>query len=75
VPARDVRQVISGIAGYFEDPQVLVGKTVPFVTNLEPRVIRGLTSEAMIVACSTDDGKFSILEPTLATLPAGTRLN
>ena len=69
------RQVISGIALYFEDPQVLVGKTCPFVTNLEYRTIRGLESQAMIVAAHTSEGAFSILEPTLATLPPGTKLN
>jgi len=69
------RQVISGIALYFEDPQVLVGKTCPFVTNLEPRVIRGLESQAMIVAVHTEDGAFSILEPTLCQMPPGTKLN
>jgi len=69
------RTVVSGIAGYFADPQVLVGKRVPFVTNLEPRTIRGLTSQAMIVAVHTEEGAFSILEPTMAEIPAGTRLN
>ena len=69
------RQVISGIALYFEDPQVLVGKTCPFVTNLEPRVIRGLESQAMIVAVHTEAGAFSILEPTLCKMPPGTKLN
>lgn len=69
------RTVVSGIAGYFEDPTVLKGKRCPFVTNLEPRTIRGLTSEAMIVAVHTEDGAFSILEPTMAEMPAGTRLN
>lgn len=69
------RQVVSGIAGYFDDPQVLVGKRCPFVTNLEPRTIRGLESQAMIVAVHTDDGAFSILEPTMAEMPAGTKLN
>lgn len=69
------RQVISGIALYFKDSQVLVGKMCPFVTNLEPRTIRGLESQAMIVAVHTDDGAFSILEPTLAAMPPGTKLN
>lgn len=68
------RQVVSGIALYLSDPQVLVGKVCPFVTNLEPRTIRGLESQAMIFAASTPEGVFSILEPTLAELPAGTRL-
>jgi methionyl-tRNA synthetase len=69
------RQVISGIAEFFEDPQVLVGKKCPFVTNLEPRTIRGLVSEAMIVAAHTQEGLFSILEPTLTDIPQGTKLN
>jgi methionine--tRNA ligase beta chain len=71
----EARQVISGIAEYLVDPQVLVGRSCPFVTNLAPRVIRGLESQAMIVAVHTDAGSFSILEPTLAHVPPGTRLN
>ena len=69
------RTVVSGIAGYFEDPQVLRGVSCPFVTNLEPRTIRGLTSEAMIVAVHSGADVFSVLEPTGAEIPAGTRLN
>lgn len=72
---RDIRQVISGIAGYFEDPAELVHKQCPFVTNLEPRIIRGLESHAMIVAVHTPEGSFSLLEPTGAPIPPGTRLN
>ena len=56
------RQIISGIALYFPDPQILIGKKVPFVTNLEPRVIRGLESQGMILAASADSGVFSLLE-------------
>jgi methionyl-tRNA synthetase len=75
VGEKEPRQVISGIAGYFEDPDVLVGKTCPFVCNLEHRTIRGLESQAMIVAVHTAEGAFSIFEPTLGELPPGTRLN
>ncbi|MEK7642286.1 MAG: hypothetical protein AAB392_00615 [Patescibacteria group bacterium] len=49
------RQVISGIRKYFEDPQTLVGTTCAFVTNLEPREIMGLKSEAMIMAASSEE--------------------
>jgi len=69
------RTVISGIAEYFPDEQALVGVSCPFVTNLEPRTIRGLTSEAMIVAVHSAEGAFSVLQPTGADIPAGTRLN
>ncbi len=44
------RQVISGIALYIADHQTLVGKHIGFVTNLEPRTIKGLESQAMILA-------------------------
>jgi methionyl-tRNA synthetase len=69
------RQVVSGIAGYFPDEQVLVGKKCPFVTNLAPRTIRGLESQAMIVAVHTAEDAFSLLEPTMADVPGGTTLN
>ena len=45
-----LRQVVSGIAKTFTEPDVLVGKQFVFVANLEPRVIFGLESQAMIVA-------------------------
>ena len=57
------RQIISGIALYFEDVQELAGRKCTFVTNLEPRTIRGLESQGMIFAVSDDDGNFSLLEP------------
>jgi methionyl-tRNA synthetase len=69
------RQVISGIAEYFEDPGELVGVSCPFVTNLEPRTIRGLESQAMIVAAHTSDGTFSVLTPTNSDITPGTKLN
>lgn len=57
------RQIISGIAKYFLDPMQLVGKNCLFVTNLESRIIHGIESQGMILALSTEDGKFSLLEP------------
>lgn len=66
------RQIVSGISMYFPDPAVLIGKTCMFVTNLEPRKIRGFESNGMLFAVSTEDGKFSLLEPG-ADIPPGTR--
>ncbi len=78
-----VRQIISGISLYFPDTTVLVGKTCMFVTNLEHRVIRGLESQGMILAVSTEvvvdpeskevlkPANFSLLEPN-SSIPAGT---
>jgi methionyl-tRNA synthetase len=62
------RQIVSGIALYFPDPAVLVGKHCPFVTNLEYRTIRGLESQGMIMAAGDAD-HFSLLEASAATPP------
>lgn len=66
------RQIISGISLYFPDCSVLVGKKCMFVANLEPRMIKGLQSNGMILAVATEDGKFSLLEPN-NEISAGTR--
>ncbi len=66
------RQIVSGISLYFPDPAVLVGKTCMFVTNLEPRIIKGLQSNGMLFAVSTKDGGFSLLEPN-SSIPPGTQ--
>lgn len=57
------RQVLSGISSYFPEPEDLVGKKSAFVTNLAPREMMGLTSEAMILAVS-GEGYFSLISPT-----------
>lgn len=66
------RQIISGIRAYFPDEGALVGKKCMFVANLEPRVIKGLESQGMILAVTTEDGGFSLLEPD-ASIPPGAR--
>ena len=66
------RQVVSGIAKYFPDPQLLVGKKCMFVANLEPRMLMGLESQGMILAVSTSDGEFSLITPD-QSIPAGSR--
>ena len=71
----ETRQIISGIAEYFEDPEDLVGKKCPFITNLEPRTIRGLESNGMIMAASDkEEGTFSLLEVNDSILP-GTQIS
>jgi methionyl-tRNA synthetase len=72
------RQIVSGIAMYFPNPAVLVGRTCMFVTNLEPRMIRGHESNGMLFAVSTPEGAFSLLEPSpidpsKGAIPPGTR--
>lgn len=59
------RQVLSGIAAYFPEPQDLVGKRCAFVTNLPPRTMMGLESQAMILAVGGSEGEpFALFEST-----------
>jgi tRNA-binding EMAP/Myf-like protein len=66
------RQIVSGISMYFPDPAILVGRTCMFVTNLEPRMIKGFESNGMLFAVSDGAGNFSLLEPNSSIVP-GTR--
>ncbi len=72
------RQIVSGISMYYPDPLALVGKTHVFVTNLEPRTIRGLESNGMILALASDTGSpdtapaFALLEPSVPVPPGTT---
>lgn len=56
----ETRQIVSGIAEYYE-PSELIGRKSPFVTNLEPRKIRGEESNGMILATKDVDGNFGLL--------------
>ncbi len=66
-----MRQILSGIAEFLS-PEELVGRQYPFVTNLEPRVIRGLVSNGMILAVGEGD-TFALLTPTKQVQP-GSRI-
>lgn len=70
-PARDVRQILSGIRAYYE-PADLIGKQCPFVVNLPTRTMRGLESHGMILAVGTVDG-VALLHPDKA-VPPGSEL-
>jgi methionyl-tRNA synthetase len=66
------RQIISGIREFFADPQELVGKQCPFLVNLQPRTIRGLESQGMILAGGQNE-TFTLLHP-MKLVPAGTNV-
>lgn len=65
------RQVLSGIAK-FVALEELIGNSFPFVTNLKPRPMMGMESQAMILAVN-DDQNFALLKPT-AEIKIGTQL-
>lgn len=57
------RQILSAIREYFPDIEDLVGKKLVFVTNLEPRMIRGFESQGMVVAVDGFDDAPVFLVP------------
>jgi methionine--tRNA ligase beta chain len=58
----NTRQILSGIAEFVQ-PADLIGRQFPFITNLEPRVIRGLVSNGMLLAVGEGE-TFALLSPT-----------
>ncbi len=56
------RQVLAGIAQFVEDPKSLIGKEMPVLVNLEPKRMKGLDSNGMILAADAD-GKPVLLIP------------
>jgi methionyl-tRNA synthetase len=59
----DIRTIVSGIAEYFE-PSGLIGKQISIVANLEPRKIKGIESQGMILMAEDKDGKLVMVAPT-----------
>ncbi len=45
-----LRQIISGIREYYPLYEKLIGKQVLYITNLEPRIIKGYESNGMLMA-------------------------
>jgi methionyl-tRNA synthetase len=69
----EVRQLVAGIALAYK-PEDLIGRKVVIVANLQPRKLRGLESNGMIVAASVgDDGK-PVLAGFLEDVPVGAKL-
>ena len=65
----DGRTILSGIAVYYDDPQVLVGKQVLFVANFEPRKMMGEESQGMILSAVDYDGTLSVTTTTKDVKP------
>ncbi len=58
----DKRTVVSGIAECF-DPGELTGKQVSILVNLEPRKIRGIESQGMILMAEDPQGNLVFISP------------
>lgn len=62
----DQRTVVSGIAEYYS-PDEIIGKQVTILLNLEPRLIKGIESQGMILMAENNDGELIFVEPSKKT--------
>jgi len=58
----DQRTVVSGIAEYYE-PENIIGQKVSILVNLEPREIKGIVSQGMILMAEDAAGKLTFVIP------------
>ena len=62
------RTIVSGIAKYYQ-PEDLIGKEVCFIANFEPRKLKGVMSEGMILSAVNADGSLVVIGPTGEVAP------
>jgi len=65
------RQLVAGIAKFYQ-PEDLIGKEIVVVANLEPKILRGVESQGMLLAADVE-GKPVLLKPD-QEVPPGTKI-
>ena len=68
------RQIVAGIRTFYQ-PEQLVGKLIVVVKNLEPRAMRGETSQGMALAASTDDKSQVVLLTPMIDIAPGSKVS
>jgi methionyl-tRNA synthetase len=63
------RTILSGIAAFYEDPAVLIGKRILFVANFAPRQMMGIESQGMILSAVDFDESLSVVTTTKDVKP------
>ena len=58
----DQRTIVSGVLEHFS-PEELIGKQVSVLINLEPRKIRGIVSQGMVLYAENDQKQFALVQP------------
>ena len=66
------RQLLAGIAEFYA-PETLVGRKIIVVSNLQPRRMRGLESQGMLLAA--DNAGKPVLATVSEEVPNGARLH
>ena len=68
---KETRETVAGMAEFFS-PEELLGKTVVFLVNLEPKKLMGVESQGMILAA--DLGGKPFLLTVENDVPSGTKI-
>ena len=63
------RTICSGIAQFYEDPAVLIGRRILFVANFAPRKMMGIESQGMILSAVDSDESLSVVTTTKDVKP------
>jgi methionyl-tRNA synthetase len=66
------RTIVAGIGKHY-DPAALVGKQIVIVANLQPRKLKGIVSQGMLLAASAGD-EMALLTP-MTVLPDGAEIH
>ena len=66
------RTIVSGIAQW-KKPEELVGRQLPYVANLAPKMLRGVESRGMLLAASDESGVVLLFPERI--VPPGTKLH
>ena len=57
----DKRTVVSGIAAWY-DPEKIIGQKVVILVNLQPRMLRGIQSQGMILMAENQKGELCFVQ-------------
>ncbi|MBN1354914.1 methionine--tRNA ligase subunit beta [bacterium] len=68
------RTVVAGMKQYYL-PEEMIGKTIIVLVNLEPRKMRGILSDGMLLAASTPDFGTVKLLTVDGDMPPGSKIS
>lgn len=69
----ETRQILAGIAESYA-PEDLPGRKIVVIANLQPRKMRGLESQGMLLAATDADGKAILLHPDKTDIAPGAQV-
>ncbi len=73
--AGEKRTVVSGIRQFYDSPKDLIGRQVVYLSNLQPKKIRGIMSQGMLLTAATDDDRALELLQVSVDVPVGSRIS